>query len=38
MFFPVMPDLIRHLDVVPTKVGNHLEDWVPVSTGTLDSG
>ena len=29
----LMPDLIRHPDVVPTKVGNHLEDWVPVFTG-----
>ena len=28
-----MPDLIRHPDVVPTKVGNHLKDWVPVFTG-----
>ena len=25
--------LIRHPDVVPTKVGNHLKDWVPVFTG-----
>ncbi len=25
-------------DVVPTKVGNHLKDWVPVFTGILDSG
>jgi hypothetical protein len=41
MSFPVMPDLrslprtpIRgHPDVVPTKVGNHLKDWVPVFTG-----
>jgi len=31
--FIVMPDLIRHPDVVPTKVGNHLKDWVPVFTG-----
>jgi hypothetical protein len=31
--FSVMPDLIRHPDVVPTKVGNHLKDWVPVFTG-----
>ena len=22
-----------HPDVVPTKVGNHLKDWVPVFTG-----
>jgi hypothetical protein len=37
-----MPDLrslphtpIRgHPDVVPTKVGNHLKDWVPVFTGS----
>ena len=29
-----MPDLIRHPDVVPTKVGNHLKDWVPVLPGT----
>jgi hypothetical protein len=28
-----MPDLIRHPDVVSTKVGNHLKDWVPVFTG-----
>jgi hypothetical protein len=28
-----MPELIRHPDVVPTKVGNHLKDWVPVFTG-----
>ena len=28
-----MPDLIRHPDVVPTKVGSHLKDWVPVFTG-----
>ena len=28
-----MPDLIPHPDVVPTKVRNHLEDWVPVFTG-----
>ena len=28
-----MPDLIRHPDVVPTKVGNYLKDWVPVFTG-----
>jgi hypothetical protein len=28
-----MPDLIRHPDVVPTKVGNHLKDWIPVFTG-----
>jgi hypothetical protein len=28
------PYLIRgHPDVVPTKVGNHLKDWVPVFTG-----
>ena len=28
------PYLIRgHPDVVPTKVGNHLTDWVPVFTG-----
>ena len=27
-----MPDLIRHPDVVPTKVGNHLKDWVLVFT------
>ena len=25
-----MPDMIRHPDVVPTKVGNHIKDWVPV--------
>ena len=25
--------VIRHPDVVPTKVGNHLKDWVPVFTG-----
>jgi hypothetical protein len=28
-----MPDLIRHPDAVPTKVGNHLKDWIPVFTG-----
>ena len=28
-----MPDLIRHPDVVPTKVGNHLKGWLPVFTG-----
>ena len=28
-----MPDLIRHPDVVPTKVGSHIKDWVPVFTG-----
>jgi len=28
-----MPDLIRHPDVVPTKVGSHLKGWVPVFTG-----
>jgi len=28
-----MPDPIRHPDVVPTKVGNHIKDWVPVFTG-----
>jgi hypothetical protein len=28
-----MPDMIRHPDVVPTKVGNHFKDWVPVFTG-----
>jgi hypothetical protein len=27
-----MPDLIRHSDIVPTKVGNHFKDWVPVFT------
>jgi len=27
-----MPDLIRHPDVVPTKVGSH-KDWIPVFTG-----
>ena len=29
----VMPDLIRHPEVVPTKTGNHTKDWVPVFTG-----
>jgi hypothetical protein len=28
-----MPDLIRHPDFVPTKVGNHLKVRVPVFTG-----
>jgi hypothetical protein len=28
-----MPDLIRHPDVVPTKVGNHFKYWIPVFTG-----
>jgi len=28
-----MPDLIRHPDIVPMKVGNQLIDWIPVSTG-----
>ena len=31
--YSVMPDLIRHPDVVATKVVNHLKDWVPVFTG-----
>jgi hypothetical protein len=35
--FSVMPDVIRHPDVVPTKVGNHNKDRIPVFTGTLDS-
>ena len=30
-----MPDLIRHPDVVPTKVGNHLKDRVPVFSGMI---
>ena len=30
---PVMPDLIRHPGVVPTKVGNRLKYWIPVFTG-----
>ena len=24
-----------HPDIVPTKVGNHLKDWIPVFTGNL---
>jgi hypothetical protein len=28
-----MPDLVRHPDVVPTKVGNHFKDWFLVFTG-----
>ena len=28
-----MPDLIRHPDVVPTKVGNHLKYWIPAFAG-----
>jgi hypothetical protein len=28
-----MPDLIRHPDVVPTKVGNQLKDWIPAFAG-----
>jgi hypothetical protein len=28
-----MPDLIRHPDVVPTKVGNHLKNWLPAFAG-----
>jgi len=28
-----MPNLTRHPEAVPTKVGNHLKDWVPVFTG-----
>jgi hypothetical protein len=28
-----MPELIRHSDVVPTKVGNHLKDWGQVFNG-----
>jgi hypothetical protein len=28
-----MPDLIRHPEGVPTKVGNHLKYWIPVFTG-----
>jgi hypothetical protein len=33
-----MPDLIRHPDVVPTKVGNHLNTGSRFPPGTLDSG
>jgi hypothetical protein len=33
-----MPDLIRHPDVVPTKVGNHLPTGSRFSPGILDSG
>jgi hypothetical protein len=33
-----MPDLIRHPEVVPVKIGNHLYGWMPFSPGTLDSG
>jgi len=33
------PYLIRgHPDVAPTKVGNHLKDWVPVFTGNPGFG
>jgi len=28
-----MPDLIRHPDVVPTKVGNYLNYWIPAFAG-----
>jgi hypothetical protein len=28
-----MPDMIRHPNVAPTKLANHLNDWVPVFTG-----
>jgi len=28
-----MPDLIRHPDIVPTKVGDHFKEWIPVFTG-----
>ena len=28
-----MPDLIRHPDIVPTKVGNHFKDWIPAFAG-----
>jgi len=28
-----MPDLTRHPDVVPTKVGNHLKGWIPAFAG-----
>jgi hypothetical protein len=31
--FSVMPDMIRHPEVVPTEVGNHLNDWIPAFTG-----
>ena len=31
-----MPDLIRHPDVVPTKVGNHINDWILVFTGNAE--
>ncbi len=30
---PCLPVGRRHPDVVPTKVGNHVKDWVPVFTG-----
>jgi hypothetical protein len=33
IYWVVMPDLIRYPDVVPTKVGNYHEDWIPVLTG-----
>jgi len=28
-----MPDLIRHPDIVPTKVGNHFKEWIPAFAG-----
>ena len=34
-----MPDLIRHPDVVPTKVGNYLKYWIPAEVyPVLDTG
>jgi hypothetical protein len=31
--FGRLPGESRGPDVVPTKVGNHLKDWIPVFTG-----
>jgi hypothetical protein len=28
-----MPDLIRHPDAVPTKVGNRFKHWIPAFAG-----
>jgi len=38
VLFSVMTDLIRHPDIVPTKVGNHLKGWIPVFTGMTPFG
>jgi len=30
-----MPDLIRHPDVIPTKGGNQLKNWIPAFAGMM---